>query len=92
MSPFYIQAQILTFTKSHEERIGPLMGAANSIKMYGHNDPVVAFTDDPKKVCFHCSSTSVILIINICKGQTPSLYCISKFIQGPDTNGDGPWT
>jgi len=65
MSPFYIRSQILTFTKSHEERIGPLMGAANSIRMYGHSDPVVAFTDDPKKVCIHYSSTSIILIINI---------------------------
>ena len=50
MDSHYIRAQALTLTKSHEERAGPLMAIANSIKLYGHADPVVAFSDDPIKV------------------------------------------
>ena len=51
MSSQYIQAQALTLTKAHEEHIGPLSAIANSAKCYGHADPVVAFSDDPVKVC-----------------------------------------
>ncbi|KAJ7930158.1 hypothetical protein B0H13DRAFT_1858986 [Mycena leptocephala] len=36
-----IRAQALTLTKSHEERIGPLRGIANSAKLYGFDDPQV---------------------------------------------------
>jgi hypothetical protein len=53
MDSKYIQAQTLTLTKAHEERIGPLTGVANSIKLYGHDDPGVAFSDDPIKVCIN---------------------------------------
>jgi hypothetical protein len=52
MSPYYIRGQTLTLTKGHEERAGPLMGIANSGRMYGHSDPVVAYSDDPIKVSF----------------------------------------
>lgn len=38
-------------TKSHEERIGPLLGIAQSAAKYGYSDPLVIFTDDPIKVC-----------------------------------------
>jgi hypothetical protein len=44
-----IRAQALTLTKSHEERIGPLRGVARSAKLYGFEDPVVVFSDDPVK-------------------------------------------
>jgi hypothetical protein len=53
----------LTLTKAHEERVGPLMAVAKSTKMYGHDGPAVAFSDDPIKVCiivterFHSSSS-----------------------------------
>jgi hypothetical protein len=50
MSAYYIRAQALTLTKAHEERMGPLMGVANSVKMYGHDNPTVGFSDDPVKV------------------------------------------
>ncbi|KAJ7667374.1 hypothetical protein B0H17DRAFT_1142779 [Mycena rosella] len=44
-----IRAQALTLTKSHEERIGPLKGIAKSVKLYGFDNPLVVFTDDPMK-------------------------------------------
>ncbi|KAJ7189729.1 hypothetical protein GGX14DRAFT_580474 [Mycena pura] len=44
-----IRAQALTLTKSHEERIGPLEGIANSAKLYGFDEPEVVYTDDPLK-------------------------------------------
>jgi hypothetical protein len=50
MDSRYIRAQSLTLTKSHEERIGPLSDIATSIKLYGHKDPPIAFSDDPVKV------------------------------------------
>jgi hypothetical protein len=53
MDSKYIRAQTLTLTKAHEERVGPLMGVANSIKLYGYDNPAVAYSDDPIKVCFH---------------------------------------
>ena len=46
----YIRAQVLTLTKAHEEGAVPLMAVAKSVKMYGHGDPVVAYSDDPIKV------------------------------------------
>ena len=52
MSPYYIRGQTLTLTKGHEERAGPLKGIAHSRRMYGHRDPVVAYSDDPIKVGF----------------------------------------
>ncbi|KAJ7624250.1 hypothetical protein DFH06DRAFT_1445903 [Mycena polygramma] len=45
----YIRTQVLTATKSHEERIGPLKAIAESFKTYGHEDPKVIFSDDPVK-------------------------------------------
>ncbi|KAK7012668.1 hypothetical protein R3P38DRAFT_3323885 [Favolaschia claudopus] len=44
-----IRAQALTLTKSHEERIGPLSGIAQSARLYGFDDPLVVFSDDPIK-------------------------------------------
>ncbi|KAG6849717.1 hypothetical protein H0H93_006014 [Arthromyces matolae] len=49
MTSRYIRTQVLTLTKAHEERIGPLMGVAESAKRYGHSPPPVAYTDDPVK-------------------------------------------
>lgn len=42
--------QALTLTKAHEEQAGPLLGIAKSLKLYGYDDPVIAFSDDPIKV------------------------------------------
>lgn len=50
MDSRYIRAQAFTFTKAHDERIGPLMGIRRSSDKFGHPDPPVAFTDDPLKV------------------------------------------
>lgn len=50
MDSRYIRGQALTLTKSHEERIGPLSDIAASVKLYGHEDPRIAFSDDPVKV------------------------------------------
>lgn len=50
MDSHHIHSQVLTLTKSHEERIGPLCNIAASIKLYGHKDPAIAFSDDPAKV------------------------------------------
>lgn len=50
MDSRYIRAQALTLTKSHEERLGPLMAISKSIELYGHPSPPVAFSDDPIKV------------------------------------------
>jgi len=50
MDSRYICAQALTLTKSHEERLGPLMAISTSLELYGHPTPPVAFSDDPIKV------------------------------------------
>lgn len=50
MDSRYIRAQALTFTKSHDERHGPLNGVADSVKRYGHSLPQIVFSDDPVKV------------------------------------------
>jgi hypothetical protein len=50
MTSIFIRGQSLTLTKSHTEREGPLMGIANSAKLYGYNAPEVVFSDDPIKV------------------------------------------
>jgi hypothetical protein len=50
MDQHYICAQVLTLTKAHEERAGPLMGVAHSVKKYGYDDPAIVFSDDPVKV------------------------------------------
>jgi hypothetical protein len=50
MSSRYIRGQALTLTKAHEERIGPLSAIAKSVERYGHDNPVIAFSDDPIKV------------------------------------------
>ena len=59
MDSRHIRAQTLTLTKSHEERIGPMMAIAKSIKMYGHANPAVGFSDDPIKV-------SIIIFVTFC--------------------------
>lgn len=51
MDSRYVQTQALTLTKGHEVCAGPLSGIAQSIKLYGLADPVVAFSDNPVKVC-----------------------------------------
>jgi len=50
MDSHYIHAQALTLMKSYEEQIGPFNDVAVLIKLYGHGDPHVAFSDDPTKV------------------------------------------
>ena len=45
-----IRGQVFTFTKSHEERVGPFTSIAESCRLYGYKDPDVFFTDDPIKV------------------------------------------
>lgn len=54
MTAWYIRAQALTLTKSHEERIGPLAAMAKSLRIYGYDDPKVVFSDDPIKVGVFC--------------------------------------
>ncbi|KAL0563144.1 hypothetical protein V5O48_018932 [Marasmius crinis-equi] len=49
MTKHFIRAQALCITKSHDERFGPLMGIANSSRVYGLSDPEIVFTDDPVK-------------------------------------------
>ncbi|KAG6809744.1 hypothetical protein H0H92_014893, partial [Tricholoma furcatifolium] len=49
MTSRYIRAQVLTLTKAHEERIGPLTEVAQSAKRYGHPPPPIVFSDDPVK-------------------------------------------
>lgn len=54
MTTWSIRSQALTMTKSHEERIGPLLGIAQSAAKYGYSDPLIVYSDDPVKVCvFH---------------------------------------
>lgn len=50
MDSRYIRGQALTLTKAHEERAGPLLGIAKSMKLYGHDNPGVLYSDDPVKV------------------------------------------
>lgn len=40
MATWFIRSQALTMTKSHEERIGPLLGIAQSAVKYGYSDPL----------------------------------------------------
>ncbi|KAG6827175.1 hypothetical protein H0H87_005364, partial [Tephrocybe sp. NHM501043] len=49
MDSRYIRAQVLTLTKAHDERAGPLHAVADSIKKYGFLEPPIAFSDDPTK-------------------------------------------
>ncbi|KAF9470560.1 hypothetical protein BDN70DRAFT_998898 [Pholiota conissans] len=60
MDSRYIRAQVLTLTKSHEERHGPLKGISDSLKRYGYPAPQIAFSDDPLKdkgmLCEHFPS------------------------------------
>ncbi len=50
MDSRYIWAQSLTLTKAHDKRLSPVKGVANSLVLYGYNNPSVAFSDDPAKV------------------------------------------
>jgi len=50
MTSHYIRAQALTLTKSHEERAGPLGEISKSLHLYGYDEPLIAFSDDPIKV------------------------------------------
>ncbi|KAG6867189.1 hypothetical protein C0993_005929 [Termitomyces sp. T159_Od127] len=49
MTSRYVQAQILTLTKAHEEQVGPLTKVAQSAERYGYPPPPVIFSDDPVK-------------------------------------------
>ncbi|KAJ7719728.1 hypothetical protein B0H16DRAFT_1794348 [Mycena metata] len=49
MTSRYIRAQVLTLTKGHDERLGPLMGIASSARLYGFDDPAIVYSDDPVK-------------------------------------------
>ncbi|PPQ71065.1 hypothetical protein CVT26_011467, partial [Gymnopilus dilepis] len=49
MDSRYIRAQVLAFTKAHEERNGALQGIADSTRRYGFDQPKIAFSDDPVK-------------------------------------------
>lgn len=51
MDSRFIRGQVLTLTKSHDERLGPLTDMAHSMKQFRHPDPPIAFSDDPVKVC-----------------------------------------
>jgi hypothetical protein len=89
----YIQVQVLTFTKAHEERAGPLMAVAESVKRYGHDDPVVAFSDDPIKVSHVYIFTFILMqVLVVCMGHAASLWNLSMFIQRPHSHGCGTWT
>jgi len=50
MNSWSIQGQTFTLTKSHEECTGPLSEISKSIHCYGHDEPLIAFSDDPIKV------------------------------------------
>lgn len=50
MTSRYIHAQVLAFTKSHKERLGPLERVRDSALRYGFKDPKVIYSDDPVKV------------------------------------------
>jgi hypothetical protein len=82
MDSHYIRAQALTLTKAHEERAGPLMGIANSIKLYGHDDPRVVFSDDPVKDKHLVYGA----FPNLAKGLTPMAAAHGlKALELPDT-------
>ncbi|KAJ7588232.1 hypothetical protein C8J56DRAFT_1080162 [Mycena floridula] len=49
MDSRYIRAQALTLTKAHEERLGPLLGIVESLRLYGYDDPQIVYSDDPVK-------------------------------------------
>ncbi|KAL7410044.1 hypothetical protein BDY24DRAFT_444398 [Mrakia frigida] len=49
MGGWYIRSQILTLTKSWDERIGPLLSVASSLRSRGHEEPSVVYSDDPTK-------------------------------------------
>ncbi|KZT31665.1 hypothetical protein SISSUDRAFT_1067573 [Sistotremastrum suecicum HHB10207 ss-3] len=49
MDSRYIRCQVLTLTKSHEERSGPFMELANTVDRFGFSDPQICYSDDPKK-------------------------------------------
>ncbi|KAF5325696.1 hypothetical protein D9611_000435 [Ephemerocybe angulata] len=49
MDSRYIRAQVLTLTKAHDERMGPLAEMSNSMRQYGYQEPPIAFSDDPLK-------------------------------------------
>jgi len=50
MMSCYIQAQALTLTKSHEKHAGPLGEVSESLHLYGYDEPLTAFSDNPIKV------------------------------------------
>ena len=91
MDSRYIRGQALTLTKAHEERAGPLMGIASSVKKYGHDGPAIVFSDDPIKVCgsylfinLHCDSQYFL-------GQAAPLHSLSRSIQGAYSSSYGTW-
>jgi hypothetical protein len=91
MDQHYIRAQVLTLTKAHEERAGPLMGVAHSVKKYGYDDPAIVFSDDPVKVSDIIQSLKSISDIEYI-GQSPYLLCFSISQPKPYINGCGLWS
>jgi len=91
MDQHYICAQVLTLTKAHEERVGPLMGVARSVKKYGYDDPAVVFSDDPVKVSDIIQSLKSIFDIEYI-GQIPYLLCFSISQPEPHINGCSLWS
>lgn len=75
MTSRYIRKQTLTLTKSHEERYGPLADIARSAQLYGHDKPLIAFSDDPVKVCASDWLYFPQLMLGL--GQAAHLFCIS---------------
>ena len=69
MTSHYIRGQALTLTKAHDERLGPLLGIAQSLRKYGYPDPPVAYTDDPKKASGLILQLFAYLIFFLCLGQ-----------------------
>jgi hypothetical protein len=65
MDSCYIHAQALTLTKAHEERVGPLLGIAKSVRLYGYDDPGVVFSDDPVKVSTNYLNASTLQLWNM---------------------------
>ncbi|KIK51784.1 hypothetical protein GYMLUDRAFT_251766 [Collybiopsis luxurians FD-317 M1] len=49
MSGWFIRKQVLTFTKSHLERQGPMHSLADSLSLYGYAEPQLWFSDVPDK-------------------------------------------
>jgi hypothetical protein len=90
MDSCYIQAQALTLTKAHEERVGPLLGVAKSVRLYGYDGPSVVFSDDPVKVSVNYLNDFTTLE-HASLGQTATLFCLSCSCTESYTYGSCSW-